>query len=164
MMRQQAGVSAAAAAAFYGSSGMLPRIPCSNVQRSMLPTLSYTSSAATPPTSYRSTNSSFSAPLPAVSCSSSSCYGDALSPVNSCHTSFSGGLISPGTSATTAAGNVIDSLAALCAGGGLATGSSPAVSPRAQAKIQELMVAQQMQLEIQDELLQMLSLRSSHLN
>jgi hypothetical protein len=166
-MRQQASVSSAAAAAFYGSSSScsssrtLPSIPSSNIQRSAvsaaLPTVDYTSTAATLPTSFRSTHSSYSAPLPAGNCSSSSCYGDALSPVSSCGTSFfGGGLMSPGLSANPAG----SSPAVLCAIAGAAA-ISGSVSPRAQAKIQELMMAQQMQLTIQDELLQLLSLGSA---
>jgi hypothetical protein len=169
VMRQQAGVSAAAAAAFYGSSSSsssrtLPSIPSSNIQRSALsaalPTVDCTSTAAALPTSFRSTPSSYSAPLSAGNCGSSSCYSDALSPVSSCGTSFfGGGLMSPGMSGNPAG----SSPAVLCAIAGAAA-SSGSVSPRAQAKIHELMMAQQMQLEIQDELLQLLSLGSSQLN
>jgi hypothetical protein len=146
MMQQQQppNISAAAAAAFYGSSSsdMLPSIPCSFNSTQLLPTFNCTRAAPALPTSYRSTHSS---PLPAISSSSSSgggCYS-AVPPVNVC-----------GAGLGSAAVNASGTAAAFCPA--VSPGSSS--SPRTGVKIQQLMEAQQLQLEIQEELLQLLSL------
>jgi hypothetical protein len=148
-MRQAAGVSAAAAAAFFGSSsssGMLPSIPRSSFNSCVLPTLGCASSAATLPSSY-------SAPLPAGNCGSSR-YGNALSPVDSCGATFFDAVVSPSLAACPTGAL---SRPAEWGGAGSGNAGSPSVSPRAAAKLQELMAAQALQLEIQQELLQLLS-------
>jgi hypothetical protein len=134
MQQQQPGISAAAAAAFYGSSfsDVLPSIPCSS-NRGVLPILDYSNSTGVQVPTGR--GSSHSAPLAPVSCATSSSY-NALPPVKVCNAGlFTGGMAQPGRAA-----------------------GSAGSSPRTEAKIQELMAAQQLQLEIQEELLQLLSL------